>query len=219
MNIDSSEGVTPSLDVEHQQLTRARVLAAAREVTARRGFDATVDEIAQEAGVSPRTVFRLYVSHDKLMAEVVKDMFAACGMRPIEGLPTPAQDLPGWIEGLALTIHTRNAQIIGRAFWDIHGPRVDASDEFAEIRTLRRQLRIEGIKYLVTLAWNAAGGRSEPPQDLIWAFALHFSTFTTHALMIDFDLSPQDVAGVTSSTLQALLTKAVDSQAPNAAGV
>ena len=153
------------------------------------------------------------------MAEVVKDMFAACGMRPIEGLPTPAQDLPGWIEGLALTIHTRNAQIIGRAFWDIHGPRVDASDEFAEIRTLRRQLRIEGIKYLVTLAWNAAGGRSEPPQDLIWAFALHFSTFTTHALMIDFDLSPQDVAGVTSSTLQALLTKAVDSQAPNAAGV
>jgi hypothetical protein len=133
-------------------------------------------------------------------------------MRPIEGLPKPAADLHGWIEGLALTIHTRNAQIIGRAFWDIHGPRVEASDEFAEIRKVRRQLRVDGIEYLVKLAWAAAGGRDEPPQDLVWAFALHFSTFTTHALMIDFDLSPKEVAGVTSSMLQAVLTKAVDAQ-------
>ena len=63
------------------------------------------------------------------------------------------------------------------------------------------------------LAWDAAGGRGEPPQDLLWAFALHFSTFTTHSLMIDFDLSPNEVAGVTSSTLQTLLAKAIDAQA------
>ena len=92
------------------------------EVVARRGFDATVDEIAQVSGVSPRTIFRHYASHDQLIVATVKDMCEACGRKPIEGLPSPTDDLDGWIEGVALTIHTRNAEIFGEAFWDIHAP-------------------------------------------------------------------------------------------------
>lgn len=46
-----------SLAEERQQLTQARIRRAAMEVVARRGFDATVDEIAEVSGVSPRTIF------------------------------------------------------------------------------------------------------------------------------------------------------------------
>ena len=106
------------------------------EVVARRGFGATVDEIAKVSGVSPRTVFRHYASHDLLIATTVKDMYEASGQRPIENLPTPDADLEGWIDGLAVTIHTRNAEILGDAFWDIHAPRHTPSKELLRARHL-----------------------------------------------------------------------------------
>src|SRR5271170_114401 len=86
-----------SLADEKRELTQARIAQAAMEVVARRGFDATVEEIAQLSGVSPRTIFRHYVSHDRLIAETVKDMFEACGRYPIEGLPRLVDDVDGWI--------------------------------------------------------------------------------------------------------------------------
>jgi len=100
------------------------------EVVARRGFDATVDEIAQVSGVSPRTIFRHYASHDELIAATVKDMFEA-GDRPIENLPSHSDDLDGWLEVLALTAHTRNAEILADAFWDLHAPNRKMSEELS----------------------------------------------------------------------------------------
>jgi len=182
------------------------------EVVAKRGFDATVDEIAQVSGVSPRTVFRHYSSHDRLIVNTVKDMWEACGRRPIEGLPTPTEDVNGWIEGLAVTIHTRNAEILGDAFWDIHAPRHNASEVLDEVDTLRREFRIRGVNYLVKLAWQTAGGMGEPPEDLASAFALNFSAFTTQALMVDFEQSPEQIGALTADILKMLLWRAVDAQ-------
>ena len=133
----------PPLAAERHQLTRSRIRRAAMEVVARRGFDATVAEIAEASGVSPRTVFRLYASHDQLILSTVKDMFEASG-QPTEGVSTPTDDLDGWIEGLALTIHTRNAEILGEAFWDIHAPSRNASEALSEVDALRRGLEREG---------------------------------------------------------------------------
>jgi AcrR family transcriptional regulator len=74
-------GATPaSAAEERQQLTRSRIRRAAMEVVARRGFDATVEEIAEVSCVSARTIFRHFVSHDRLIAETVRDMFR--GLRP-----------------------------------------------------------------------------------------------------------------------------------------
>ena len=180
------------------------------EVVARRGFDATVDEIAQVSGVSPRTIFRHYASHDELILATVKDMCEACGRKPIDGLPSPTDDLDGWIEGVALTIHTRNAEIFGEAFWDIHAPRHDTSGVLAEVDTLRHESRTQGVQFLVTLAWEKAGGTGEPPENLLLAFALNFSAFTTQALMIDFDQSPTQIGALTADILKVLLRSAVE---------
>ena len=162
---------TPSLAEDQVGLTRSRIRRAAMEVVARRGFDATVDEIAKASGVSPRTVFRHYSNHDQLIVTTVKDMYEAAGRRTIEPLPTPDEDLDGWIEGLALTIHTRNAEILGEAFWDVHAPRDKASDAMKELDGFRRDYRIRGVNHLVGLAWTTAGGTGKPPKDLVLAFA------------------------------------------------
>jgi AcrR family transcriptional regulator len=198
--------LAPSLAEEQKQLTRTRIRRAAMEVVARRGFDATVDEIARVSGVSPRTIFRHYATHHNLIVATVKDMFEACGQRPIEGLPAPQDDLNGWLEGLALTIHTRNAEILGRAFWDIHAPMTDPSSVMAEVAALRRESRTRGVRYLAGLAWRTAGGTGDPPEDLSSAFALHFSAFTTQALMIDFDQRPEEIAALTADILKMMLT-------------
>src|SRR5580698_7687068 len=112
--------IATSLADEQKQLTRDRIRRAAMVVVARRGFDATVEEIARESGVSPRTIFRHYATQGSLILATVKDMFEACGRRPIAGLPVLEEDLDGWLDVLALTVHTRNAEILGQAFWDLH---------------------------------------------------------------------------------------------------
>ncbi len=182
------------------------------KVVARRGFDATVAEIAELSGVSPRTIFRHYVSHDRLIVATVKDMYEAWGRRPIPGLPTPDADLDGWLEGLATVIHTRSADIIGEAFWDLHAPNPDASEVLHEVDALRHEYRISGIRYLTELAWRTAGGEGEPPESLLLVFGIHLSGFATHALMTDFDQTPQQIGALTAEILKMSLARAIQQQ-------
>ena len=183
------------------------------EVVARRGFDATVEAVAEASGVSPRTVFRHYATHDNLILTTVRDMFEACGQRPVDELTPPDVDLDAWLEGLALVVHRRNDEILGEAFWDIHASRPDApSEALSEVNELRRRFRLRGVRYLADLAWRTAGGTGDAPGELVLGFALNLSAFATKALMVDFDQTPAQVAAVTSDILQMLLHRAVERQ-------
>jgi len=113
---------------------------------------------------------------------------------------------------VALTIHTRNAEIFGEAFWDIHAPSRNASGVLAEVDALRHESRTRGVQFLASLAWRKAGGTGEPPQDLVLAFALNLSAFTTQALMIDFDQSPAQIGALTAEIVKVLLRSAVQAQ-------
>ena len=212
---DSADGFGNGDPMPEKGPTRDRIRTAARLVLARRGFAATVDEIAAQAGVSPRTVFRHYPTRDELFVDAVKAMFEACGARPIPGLPAPTDDLDGWIEGLAITVHKRNAEIVGQAFWDIHAPHMP--ETLAEIRRLRKQYRVPGVLHLADRAWKAAGGTGPPPAVLTRTFGLTFSAFTTQALMIDFELTPEQIGEVTAGILKAAVAAALDSR-PRDAG-
>ena len=201
-----------SLADGQRDLTQTRIREGAMKVVARRGFDATIEEIADWCGISPRTVFRHYASHDALMVATVKAMFEATGKRPIPDLPTPEEDLDGWLTGLAKAIHTRNATILGKAFWDIHAPTSKGSLLLHEVIALRGMYRRQGVEYLVALAWSTAGGTGPPPEVLRLAFALEFSAFTTQALMIDFGCTPTRIGELTGEILRRLLNRAVREQ-------
>jgi AcrR family transcriptional regulator len=190
------------------------------EAVARHGFNVTVEEIARLSGVSPRTIFRHYANHDELIAATVKDMFEACGLPRslddldawIESLPRLYDDLDALIDGMAVTFHLRSASIFGAAFWDICAPRPTASPVLAEVDTLRREYRLRGMNYWVKLAWRTAGGVGEPPKDLVLAFALNLSVFTTQALIVDFDQTPEQIGMLTAEILKMLLRRAVEAQ-------
>jgi len=68
------------------------------------------------------------------------------------------------------------------------------------------------MRYLVTIAWQTAGGTGEPPEDLVLAFALNFSAFTTQALMVDFDQTPAQIGALTANAVKVLLQRAVEVQ-------
>jgi len=220
--VDHSEERDPlSLADEQRDLTRSRIRQAAMEVVARRGFDATVAEIAEVSGVSGRTIFRHFLSHDQLIAETVRDMFEACGLprqsvdidRWVKGIPRPVEDLNDWIEHIAVTFHTRSVSIFGAAFWDIYTPRSNNSSQvLSELDTLRHDYRVRGVSHLVDQVWRAAGGAGEAPEDLVLAFALNLSVFTTHALMVDFDQTPEQIGTLTADVLKEILWRAVAAQ-------
>jgi AcrR family transcriptional regulator len=179
-------------------------------VIARRGFDATIEEIAEASGVSPRTIFRHFPSHDLLIAEGVKEMFADLA-QPIEGLPDPDTDLVGWLEGLSLEIHSRLATILGRAFWDIRAPEPHNPDTLAQTVESQR-LRLRWVLSTAAQAWHGAGGTGDPPQHVIELFGLFLSAFTTQALATEFGNTPQQTAAMTASTLLVVLVAAVEAQ-------
>ncbi len=182
-------------------------------VVARKGFDATVEEIARSCAVSPRTIFRHFESHDVLIVETVKVMFDAMGHRAT-GIPPLTDDVWGWLEGLAKIVHERNAEILGDAFWDTHAPPPAGSGVLRNVATLRRDFRLRGVGYLTEIAWQAAGGVGQPPDLVRMAFALLFSAFTTQALMVDFERRPDEIGELTAQLLKLLLLRALEDQRP-----
>ena len=208
MDDEPAASTPPSLAAEQKQLTRDRIGRAAMIVVARRGFDATVEEIARESGVSPRTIFRHYATQGSLILATVKDMFEACGRRPIDGLPVLEEDLDGWLEVLAVTVHTRNAEILGQAFWDLHAAHSGDSLPLAEVAALRRRARRRGVSHLAIIVWSAVGGMGEPPDDVVSAFA-------TQALMVDFDKTPEEIGRLSAESLKLILRHSIDEQRPS----
>lgn len=187
------------------------------QVVARRGFDATVEEIAKLARVSPRTIFRYYKNQSALIVATVKDMVEAT-FQPMNGVPSPEDDLDGWLEGVAVAIHTRTATIIGRAFWDLHSSEIPECGELAEVAALQSDFRRSGVRYLATTAWQAAGGTGEPPEELVLAFALNLSSFATQALTINFDQTPAQIGALTADILKMLLRRAIEEQRSDESG-
>ncbi len=202
----------PSLAAEKRQLTEARIRRAAMEAMALRGFSATVEEIAGLAGVSARTIYRYFATHDQLIAAGIREGINAAG-QPIPGSPAAGDDLDGWIHRIALEAHTKNATIVGAAFWDVLGPAPSASREIEEARALRRPTRMQWMERLSTIAWTAAGGDGEPPPTVVMTFALALSAFTFHALAADFGYGPEETARCTAALIRERLKAAVDAQA------
>jgi AcrR family transcriptional regulator len=202
----------PSLAAEKRQLTERRIRRAAMEAMAVRGFAATVEEIAARAGVSSRTVYRYFATHDELIAAGIREGLQAAG-QPIPGSPSVGEDFDGWLERIALEAHTKNATVVGAAFWDVLGPAPSASKEIEAARALRRPTRMKWMNRLSVIAWTAAGGEGEPPSTVVMTFALALSAFTFHALAADFGYGPEETARFAAAMIKERLDAALEAQA------
>jgi AcrR family transcriptional regulator len=196
----------PSLADEQRELVRARILRAAGSVLAARGLAATVDDVAEAAGVSRRTVFRHYVTRDALFVAVIR----AGIRRYAEQIPRPADDdLRGWLREMLAVTHKLNAGN-GRVFWDLVGVQeADLSQDLAMVAAECRDSRNGFAVNVTDLLWQARGGRGRPPQWLVDAVAVQLSGFTTQSLAGDLGRSPDAVAEVAAEVIDAALGAAL----------
>lgn len=196
----------PSLADEQREMVQTRILRAAGSVLADRGLAATVDDVAEAAGVSRRTVFRHFTTRDALFVAVIR----AGIRRYAEQIPPPGDDdLRGWLHELLAVTHKLNARN-GRVFWDLVGIQAaglteDLAGVAAECRDSRNRFAVSVTERL----WQARGGAGRPPQWLVDAVAVQLSGFTTQSLAGDLARSPDAVAEVCARVIEAALAAAL----------
>jgi AcrR family transcriptional regulator len=201
--------VASSLAGEQREVARQRILRAAGAALAARGLTATVDDVAEAAGVSRRTIFRYFATRDALFVAVIR-----AGVRryaeQLPAAPEPGRgDLGAWLAELLAVTHRLNARN-GRIFWDLTGVRAedlspDLATAAAECRDSRNRFASAVTEYL----WHARGGPGAPPPWLTDAVAVQLSGFTTQSLAGDLDRTPEQVAAVAAQVIEAALAAAL----------
>ena len=197
----------PSLADEQRELAQARILRAAGAALAARGLAATVDDVAEAAGISRRTVFRHFATRDALFVAVIR----AGVRRYAEQIPAPPddEDLRGWLVGLLEVTHRLNARD-GRVFWDLVG--VQAADLSPDLAMAAAECRDSRNRFATTVAelmWRTRGGHGQPPRWLVDAVAVQLSGFTTQSLAGDLGRAPDEVAHVSAQVIEAALASAL----------
>jgi AcrR family transcriptional regulator len=199
--------VTPSLADEQREVAQARILRAAGSVLAARGLAATIDDVADAAGVSRRTIFRHFTTRDALFVAVIR----AGIRRYAEQIPPApaADDLRDWLAELLAVTHRLNARN-GRVFWDLVG--LQAADLSADLAMVAEECRDSRNRFaanVTELLWQARLARGQPPQWLVDAVAVQLSGFTTQSLAGDLGRSPDEVALVSARAIEAVLIAAL----------
>jgi AcrR family transcriptional regulator len=176
-------------------------------VLAERGLAATVDDVAAAAGVSRRTVFRLFATRDGLLVAAIRDGVRRYALQ----IPPPPEDndLRALLLDLLTVTHRLNASN-GRIYWDLVALTPDdLSRELAEAAAERRASRKRFALNVTSRIWHARGGPGEPPPWLIDAVAVHLSGFSTQSLAGDFGRTPEEVAAVSAKVIEAALAAAL----------
>jgi AcrR family transcriptional regulator len=177
---DSSPSPRPSLRDESRSHARARIVQGAMVAVAKWGLDATVDQIADESGVSRRTVFRQFSSHAELLLvtlEEIRQLFEA----GIPTAPSPDQDVETWLIESTVTVHEIFRSSLGRAFWDLHVDRPRISEDVTDFIAKTPQIRQRIASTALDDAWRALDAEGEPPSWLLDTFSIHLSGFATFA--------------------------------------
>ena len=203
----SQGGQASSLADEQREVARQRILHAAGAALAARGLTATVDDVAEAAGISRRTIFRHFATRDALFVAVIR----AGVRRYAEQLPAPPAggDLRPWLAELLAVTHRLNARN-GRVFWDLVGVRSgDLSPDLAAAAAECRDSRNRFASTVTEFLWQARGGPGSPPQWLTDAVAVQLSGFTTQSLAGDLGRTPDQVAAVSAQVIEAALAAAL----------
>lgn len=197
---------------EQRELARQRILGAARRVVATRGLDTRVEDVAEAAAVSRRTVFRYFPTRDELLAAALRDSLH----RYREHVPwlESGGDLDTWLREALVAVHRLNARS-GRIYLQLALER-DMPEELAAVYAERRQMRIALVSRFTTTAYEAAGGEGAPPAWLLEAVAVHLSPFATQALVGDFDRSPEESGSAAAQILSAAIKYAATMVQPSA---
>jgi AcrR family transcriptional regulator len=182
-----------------RQATVDRVLASARLLVMARGLDVTMDEIADDAGVSRRTLFRIFESRERLVAGALEAGVQMYG----ELLPSYDGDWRSWLRGLCQAAHRMQAGY-GPGYWELTS-RSDLPPEIAAVEKRRRARRREAMARIARKLWHEAGGEGSPPVTFVAGVSAHLSPRFTAAVTTDAGQPWKVAADLADSSIEALL--------------
>ena len=129
------------------QRNRERILEVAKEAFTRSGVNASLDEIAKEAGVGPGTLYRHFPTRETLLGAVYRtemEKLAAAERKFAEELP-PVEALRAWL--LLFVDYIAAKQLIGPALTALLGdPKKVFEDSHARVWEAIRALVKRAIK-------------------------------------------------------------------------
>jgi AcrR family transcriptional regulator len=201
----SSTSPRPTLREDSRNHARARIVSGAQVAVAKWGLDATVDQIADESGVSRRTVFRQFSSHAELLLatlEEIRLLFEA----GIPTAPSTGEDLEGWLIESTVKIHELFRSTLGRGFWDLHVDRPRISDDVTDFIAKTPQIRRRIAEGALNDVWRALDAEGNPPSWLLETFSIHLSGFAAFA---HANWTPRETGELSAKILWITLTQAV----------
>jgi AcrR family transcriptional regulator len=195
---------------------RERVLDAAEVVLAEVGVTATMDEIAEAAGIGRRTLFRYFPSREDLIAAAIERRYQRLDQEVFDDAHLEADDPDELIRRVLTTTHRVAAQM-GKAHWQVAADR-EVLNGLGAAAAARQRARRRYVQRFTERLWDLAGGPPPPPAWLADAFGLLESLFTYQALRLDFGRDEADIVELTSrlmiDALHAALVEAAVTSAP-----
>lgn len=175
-----------------------RILRAARVVLAERGLSVRVEDVAEAAGISRRTVFRHFASREALLAAALRDSMRSYGDR----IPRyeDGRPLADWLHEAFVAAHEMNARH-GRVYFEL-ALATELTGPLAEVAALRRAGRAELVQRFSDAAWTASGATGSPPGWLVDTVAILLSAYATEALVGDFGRTPAEAGHVAARALE-----------------
>jgi AcrR family transcriptional regulator len=182
-----------------RRATVDRVLASARLLVMARGLDVTMDEIADDAGVSRRTLFRIFETRERLVAGALEAGVQMYG----ELLPSYDDDWRTWLRELCRAAHHMQAGY-GPGYWELTS-RSDLPAEIAAVEKRRRVRRREAMARIARKLWLEAGGEGHPPAVFVAGVSAHLSPRFTAAVTSDVGQSWKMAADLADTAITGLL--------------
>jgi AcrR family transcriptional regulator len=195
-----------SLREDSRSRARTRIIQGALVALASSGLDATIEEVAEAAGVSRRTVFRHFPSHGELIAASINQGLSVLGNHMPQP-PPPGTDIQQWLSDAVVILHTGVRELLGRAFWDIH---IDRPGTPSEVVAAIDDIAIQRKRFaneLASCTWVALGGEGDVPGWVVDTFSVQVSGFATNALP---QYSAQETGRLSARILWIVLTEAIE---------
>ncbi|MEU6742166.1 TetR/AcrR family transcriptional regulator [Streptosporangium sandarakinum] len=193
-----------TLAEEQKNAARRHILRIARSVGASRGIKLRMEDVAEAAGVSRRTLFRYFGTRTELIRQSFADGIAEYARR----IPAPeAGESPReWLHRAVRASHNLNSHI-GRLWWDLAA---GADDAEGLQGVFNPQARGEIIRTFLMNSWRIYGGHGEPPEWLFAAYCIHMSAFSTQILTGDCEYDMEQATEITTTVLECLVIKAIN---------
>jgi AcrR family transcriptional regulator len=192
---------TPTIADAKRQATGDVILAAARQLLLERGLDVTMDDIAQGAGVSRRTLFRHFESRERLIAESLEAGIQLYG----DLLPSFEGGWKAWLRGVCDAAHEMQAGY-GPGYWELTS-RTDLPPEIAAVERRRHARRQDAMARIAGKLWREAGGEGDPPTMVVATVGAHLSARFTAAVLQDVGQSWRTAADLAYAAIADLLER------------